>query len=51
MTSRSICMTAIFSLDLIANAAFALWLSAEIHFWKTPLTFELVSSNGSMPTH
>ena len=47
MTSRSVCMLAIFALGLIANAAFALWLSAEIHFWKTPVTFESVSSNGS----
>jgi hypothetical protein len=40
-------MMAVFA--LLANAAFALWLRAEIRFWKTlmPVTFESVSSNGS----
>ena len=47
MTPRTTCMMAVFALGLLANAAFALWLSAEIHFWKTPVTFESVSSNGN----
>jgi hypothetical protein len=47
MTPRMICMMAVFALGLLANTTFALWLSAEIRFWKTSLAFESVSSNGS----
>ncbi len=49
MTARTICLMAIFALGLLANAAFALWLPAEIRFGKTlmPVTFESASSNGS----
>lgn len=46
MAPRTICMMAVFALGLLANAALALWLPAEIRFWKTPVTFESVSSNG-----
>jgi hypothetical protein len=46
-------MMAAFALGLLVNAALAVWLPAEIHFWKSlkpvtfePVTFESVSSNG-----
>jgi hypothetical protein len=47
MTPRTVCMMAVFA--LLANAALALWLPAEIYFWKSlkPVTFESVSSTGT----
>jgi hypothetical protein len=49
MTPRAICMIAAFATGLFVNAALALWLPAEIGFWKSlkPLTFESVSSTGT----
>ena len=41
MTPRTVCMMAAFALGLLANAALASWLPAEIRFWRPlkPLAF------------
>ena len=53
MTPRTVCMMAAFALGLLVNAALAVWLPAEIRFWKPlnpvrfgPVTFQSVSSSG-----
>ena len=41
-------MMAVLAAGLLINAALALWLAAEIRFWKSlkPVKFETVSSSG-----
>jgi hypothetical protein len=49
MTPRTGWMVAAFALGLIANAALASWLAAQIHVWSPlkSLAFVSVTSNGS----
>jgi hypothetical protein len=49
MTPRTVWMVAAFALGLLANAALASRLPAEIHFWRPlkSLAFASVASNGS----